>query len=263
MLTPLVEHGSRCVRLRCLQVFTHTEFDARRGLQEAGNEYQTFLISEIWNTYRNHTYRTLYSARSSWQGSIAIQSGTHLGHSEVVAAIDSGEMAAPSVIGGTMSYSRMSIVLRLTFCLLAGVLAASSVATAQSRASQDQQTLWNLERAYWRYAQGNDLAAYLRLWDNNFLGWPVSSATPVRKDRITDWITSQTSKGLVLKSVEFGPASMQVNGNVAVVYYRIKFAWRDKHGKDATYASRITHTWLKTGKDWRIIGGMSMLEPKN
>jgi ketosteroid isomerase-like protein len=84
----------------------------------------------------------------------------------------------------------------------------------------------------------------------------------VRKDHITDWITSQTSKGRALKSVEFRPASMRVKGNVAVVYYWIKFAWLGKDGKDATYAARITHTWLKTGKDWRIIGGMSMLEPK-
>jgi ketosteroid isomerase-like protein len=162
-----------------------------------------------------------------------------------------------------MLYCRMAIVLRVTICLLVGVLAIPSGATAQPRASQDEEALWNLEHAYWRYAQDNDLPAYLGLWDKDFLGWPVSSAAPVRKDHITDWITSQTSKGLMLKSVEFRPASMQINGNVAVVYYRIKFAWRDKHGKDATYASRITHTWLKTGKDWRIIGGMSMPEPKN
>jgi hypothetical protein len=25
---------------------------------------------------------------------------------------------------------------------------------------------------------------------------------------------------------------------------------------------RITHAWVKTGKDWRIIGGMSMPEPE-
>ncbi len=31
--------------------------------------------------------------------------------------------------------------------------------------------------------------------------------------------------------------------------------WRAAH-------ATITHAWLKTGKDWRIIGGMSMPEPE-
>ena len=160
-----------------------------------------------------------------------------------------------------MPYRRMPIELCVTACLLASVLAVSSDAIPQSRAPQDEQTLWNLEHAYWRHVEDNNLPAYLGLWDKDFLGWPVSSAAPVRKDHITDWITSQTSHGLALKSVEFRPASMQVNGNVAVVYYSIKFKWLDKDGKGTTYTARITHTWLKTGKDWRIIGGMSMLEP--
>lgn len=91
--------------------------------------------------------------------------------------------------------------------------------------SDEEQTLWNLERAYWHYVEKNDLAAYSNLWHNDFLGWPYVSSAPVRKDHITDWITSQTSKGLVFKSEEFKPAGIQVTGDAAFACYWITFRW--------------------------------------
>jgi hypothetical protein len=71
----------------------------------------------------------------------------------------------------------------------------SSEATTLSQVSGDEHTLWNLERAYWRYVETNDLAACSDLWHKDFLGWPSVSSAPVCKDHITDWITSQTAKG--------------------------------------------------------------------
>lgn len=148
------------------------------------------------------------------------------------------------------------VFLFISFLALAGQAFSSDTAV-------DEQRLWELERAYWRYVEKNDLAAYLNLWHEDFLGWPSISAAPVRKDHITDWITSQTSKGLALKAGEFKPASLKVTGDVAFVAYWITFSWLDKDGKGATHTLRITHTWLRSGKDWRIIGGMSMPEPQN
>ena len=144
--------------------------------------------------------------------------------------------------------------------IIAGVILASDVAIS-SQASKDEQTIWELERAYWRYVQENDLSAYSDLWHKDFLGWPSVSAAPVRKDHITDWITSQTSKGLAFKTGEFKPAAIQVTEDVAVACYWITFKWLDKDGNGAANTIRITHVWLRTGNDWRIKGGMSMPEP--
>jgi hypothetical protein len=83
----------------------------------------------------------------------------------------------------------------------------------------------------------------------------------VHKDHITDWITAQTSKGLKFISVEFKPAAIQVTGDVAVTCYWQMFRWVDKDGNGAPHGTRIMHTWLRSGKDWQIIGGMSMPEP--
>jgi ketosteroid isomerase-like protein len=129
-------------------------------------------------------------------------------------------------------------------------------------ASKDEETLWKLERAYWQYVQDNDLSAYSNLWHKDFLGWPSVSDVPVHKNHITDWITAQTSKGLVFKTGEFKPAAIQVTGDVATVYYWITLQWLDKDGRGEARTLRITHAWLKTGNDWQIIGGMSMPEPE-
>ena len=152
--------------------------------------------------------------------------------------------------------------LLILVCLLAGAEHALSAEESNTApASGDEQTLWNLERAYWRYVE-NDLAAYSDLWHTDFLGWPSVSSAPVRKDHITDWITSQTSKGFSFKTVAFKPAAIRVTGDVAFVCYWVTFRWVDKAGKGATHTLRITHAWIRSGKDWRIIGGMSMPEPE-
>jgi len=139
-------------------------------------------------------------------------------------------------------------------------LASETINPAQE--SKDEETLWNLERAYWRYVQGNDLSAYSNLWHKDFLGWPSVNAAPVHKNHIADWITAQTSKGLVFKTGEFKPAAIHVTGDVAMVCYWITFKWLDKDGSGTAHTLRITHAWLRTGSDWRIIGGMSMPEPE-
>ena len=149
-------------------------------------------------------------------------------------------------------------LLLIVVCLLATAQHAFSLAP-----SDDEQTLWNLEHAYWQYVEKNDLAGYSNLWHEDFLGWPSVSSAPVRKDHITDWITSQTSKGLAFKAGEFKPAGIQVTGDVAFACYWITCRWVDKDMKGATHTLRITHAWVRSGKDWRIMGGMSMPEPQS
>lgn len=156
-----------------------------------------------------------------------------------------------------MTHSRWH---RIAISLLVLLCASSWVAASPAEVSV-KDTLWNLERSYWRYVQANDLSSYQNLWHQDFLGWPSVSKVPLHKDHITDWITSQTSQGLTFHPDEVQPADIQVTGDMAVVYYRITYKWLDKDGKGNAHTIRITHTWLKTGNDWKIIGGMSALEP--
>jgi len=155
-------------------------------------------------------------------------------------------------------------VLLFCACLLGSAeRTLSSEPTTPAQASSDEHTIWNLEHAYWRYVETNDLTAYSSLWHKDFLGWPSVSSSPVRKDHITDWITSQTSKGLVFRTVQFKPAGIQVTGDVAFACYWITLMWVGKDGRGTPHTLRITHAWLRSGQDWRIIGGMSMPEPES
>lgn len=160
-----------------------------------------------------------------------------------------------------MRNSRLLLLLGVTLCLLVGASAIAPGQTMPAQVSGDEQKVWNLEHDYWRYVQDNNLTAYLGLWNKDFLGWPAVSAAPVGKEHITDWVTSQTAKGLTFKTVAFKPAKIQMTGDVAVACYWVTFQWLDKAGQGDAHTMRITHTWRKDGNDWRIIGGMSMPEP--
>src|SRR5271165_2711292 len=145
--------------------------------------------------------------------------------------------------------------------VLSGTAAIASTRTTQSDAVDSASVIWSHELAYWRYVQENNLTAYRGLWNKDFLGWPAVSAAPVRKDHITDWITSQTGKGLKFKTVGFKRAAIQVTGNLAAAFYWITFQWVDKDGHGTATTLRVMHTWFKVGRDWHIIDGMSMPQP--
>jgi len=145
--------------------------------------------------------------------------------------------------------------------LLGGLATVSPVAVAQSSPSGDEQALWTLEHTYWLDVRNNDLPAYLGLWHKDLLAWPSFNTAPVHKDHITDWITSQTSQGLKLQTIEFRPGAVQVTGNIALADYWMVYKWVDAAGNGAAHTLRITHTWMRDGKDWHLLGGMSMPEP--
>jgi hypothetical protein len=125
-------------------------------------------------------------------------------------------------------------------------------------AAKDEAQVWQLEKAYWEYVKANDLEKYRALWHQDFLGWPFVSSAPVRKDHITDWISANTSKGIKLQSYSIEQLGIQITGDVGVDYYRINATWADSKGTEVrTDRLRITHTWIRTGGTWQIIGGMS------
>jgi hypothetical protein len=136
-------------------------------------------------------------------------------------------------------------------------VALTATAFAQD-ATKFEAQVWQLEKAYWEYVKANDLEKYRALWHEHFLGWPFVSSAPARKDHITDWITANTSKGIKLQSYSIEQLAIQVTGDIAINYYRIKIMWANSEGAEVrSDALRIMHTWLRTHGAWQIIGGMS------
>lgn len=129
------------------------------------------------------------------------------------------------------------------------------VASAAPLSAQDQ--VWSLEKAYWKYVQTNDLQGYSALWNDDFVGWPSVSPEPLRKGRITDWITTHTSKGETLKSYNLQRLIIQVTGNITITTYRVRLTWAGKKGAGQPSTTRIIHTWVRNAGRWQIISGMS------
>jgi len=127
-----------------------------------------------------------------------------------------------------------------------------------SQPSADEKEVWSLEDSYWRYVQANDLDRYRTLWHADFLGWSLSSPEPVRKERITDWITAHTSTGETLKSYDLQRLAAQASGDHVTVTYRVHMSWVNKDGVDHSGNLRVIHTWLRDASHkWQIISGMA------
>ena len=77
-------------------------------------------------------------------------------------------------------------------------------------------------------------------------------------------ITSQSGslrtrpKDITLQAYSIEQLAIQVTGDLAMDYYRIKATWANSTGAEVrTDRLRITHTWTRTHSAWQIIGGMS------
>jgi ketosteroid isomerase-like protein len=119
--------------------------------------------------------------------------------------------------------------------------------------SAEEQEVWRAEEDYWKYVKARDLESYLSLWHEDFVGWPSDALAPVRKDRIGDWIQAPDN---TLTSYELRVAAVQLFGNIAVTHYSVSSNWSHESREPDSSVIKITHTWMKDGERWLIIGGM-------
>ncbi len=138
------------------------------------------------------------------------------------------------------------------------VIAALISAPAFADSSANEKQIWSLEGNYWKYVQANDLVHYRSLWHEDFLGWPLASPEPVRKDHITDWITAHTSVGETLKNYELERLVTQSSRDYVTVTYRVRLTWAAQDGTEKPGGLRVIHTWLHDPvHGWQILSGMA------
>ena len=139
--------------------------------------------------------------------------------------------------------------------LLATLLVIPAVRAAAP--ADREREVWAMEQAYWRYVQANDLDGYRTLWNKDFLGWPLSSPEPVRKDHITGWISAHTEAGEGLKSYSLERLLLQAAGDCITATYRVRMTWVTSAGVEKPGTLRVIHTWRRSGAQWQIISGMA------
>ncbi|MGD0521954.1 MAG: nuclear transport factor 2 family protein [Terracidiphilus sp.] len=146
----------------------------------------------------------------------------------------------------------------LLILVFAAMCAAMPVCAQQT---ENEKAVWKLETAYWEDVKALDMDSYKDLWHPDSVGWPYANSQPARKDHMTDWIAAHTDKGARLQWFELKPADSQATENIVVTYLWVTSMWVDKAGHGEPSTMRITHTWIKTEKGWKILGGMSTFVP--
>ena len=122
--------------------------------------------------------------------------------------------------------------------------------------SQDEQTIWSLEEAYFaHYAKGETEALEL-LWHADFVGWPSESREPVRKRAASQSVRDFLAKARIV-SFTLRPMAIAIRGDVAITYYFLDLRLEDPNSGIVERSVRITHTWLREDGKWKVLGGMS------
>ena len=118
--------------------------------------------------------------------------------------------------------------------------------------SPEQREVWRMEEAYHQYWKDGDVERFMTLWHDDFIGWPDGSDKPTRKDGIRRSFQQSVADGWRL--TELRVEGVQLFGGVAVTHYVTSGVSRDGN---ESWTEKITHTWIRFGNTWQIIGGMS------
>jgi ketosteroid isomerase-like protein len=130
-------------------------------------------------------------------------------------------------------------------------------APATASGESDVAAVWRLEDDYWRYVKAGDVESYVKLWHDDFIGWPCGQPHPKRKNGIGDWVREVRDKRISVDNA-LTREGAQAFDDVVVVHYSFTRVdtYPDGHVEGRGKLSKITHTWRKSADSWQIIGGM-------
>jgi len=126
-----------------------------------------------------------------------------------------------------------------------------------SAASQNVAEVWAREDDYSRFAKAGDVESYRTLWHEKFIGWPCDQEHPIQKPAIGGWVRKVRDKKIQVTSVMTREGAEDF-GTAVVVHYRVTEVDTYPDGRVEGQGSvyKITHTWMRVGPTWQIIGGM-------
>ena len=128
---------------------------------------------------------------------------------------------------------------------------------ASTTASESVARVWAREAEYWRYVADGDVDRYVTLWDERVIGWPCGAPHPLGKASIGDWVRKVRDEHIRVDA-KVTPEGARDFGDVVVVHYSFTRVdtYPDGRVEGRGETRKITHTWMKVGDDWLIIGGM-------
>ena len=149
----------------------------------------------------------------------------------------------------------------LSTCVLA-LLLFSCVqpwpAAADTNAGKDrtEEEIWAREEAYFSNLYKANYEGMLSHVHNQFLGWPSAALQPIDKEGSAHFMKQLAPKPTGC-TFTIERAGIRLMREVALTHYIIRVHCGDADGKAKADVSRITHTWVKEGSHWSLLGGMS------
>lgn len=133
----------------------------------------------------------------------------------------------------------------------------STVTPPAADAEQNIAEVWAREDAYWRYVKAGDVENYVSLWHENFIGWPCGQDQPTGKAGIGGWVRKVRDEGIDV-DYELTHEGASDFGNSVVAHYSFTLVdtYPDGRVEGVGRRHKITHTWMRVGDTWQIIGGM-------
>ena len=148
------------------------------------------------------------------------------------------------------------IIFLLAFTFLIAGSVYSAEGNPDPRSIKVEEEIWANEEAYFTRLYQADYESVLALVHRQFLGWPGGLDQPADYDesaRFMKQLISQPTSCII----KIDRAGIRVSGNTALTQYTLHVDCGDAPGAKKIKPSRITHTWVKEGGHWKLLGGMS------
>lgn len=134
--------------------------------------------------------------------------------------------------------------------------AANRAARFLSKGDALQETIWSLEMAYFTNLYRAEHEKVLALVHPNFFGWPDGQTSPFDREGSAAFMKKLATKPIPCR-IQIERAGIRIQGNVALTQYILRAHSTGTDGTTTTRSSRVCHTWIKDGSDWKLLGGMS------
>jgi ketosteroid isomerase-like protein len=154
--------------------------------------------------------------------------------------------------GELMKTQRKSLLARVFVALvLCGVIVFSGFQVFGQEWTDVQKEVWNSVKASWEYFKQGDLEGFMTTYHDDAVEWWRNKAIPLDKATMKlnfkGWL--DYDKPI---SYELEPLSIKIFGNVANVFYTVK--WK---GDILSDYGRHMQTWIKQDNKWKFISGMN------
>lgn len=155
-----------------------------------------------------------------------------------------------------------SLVARCAAALVLASFALAAMPGHSGPTTSDEALLWSYEQSIYAGRAAGSFAFYVDHADPDYAGWPPQFIAPIGRSELIEGAKLQA--GRTGEKIELHKDLIRLadKGRVALVFYTTHRTRRsDGTAVDESYEN--IHVWLRRGKGWQIVGGMSRPVPKD